>query len=157
MDSLGPQLDSAIEAALRMLEGNTGASRWDKQTREQRQNKCKSNQDKYHWISKTDRQRMLEGNTGRTNNKEKDDNKYIIRKNAIRILCWHDYLNIYEVSFRSESHESSGESKVVAEEVDDQEEIIEVSVIVRFLLRKRSLKSSFLILWTFSIQNITIQ
>ena len=35
----------------------------------------------------TDRQRMLEGNTGRTNNKEKDDNKYIIRKNAIRILC----------------------------------------------------------------------
>ena len=48
MDSLGPQLDSAIEAALRMLEGNTGASRWDKQTREQRQNKCKSNQDKYH-------------------------------------------------------------------------------------------------------------
>merc|ERR1719220_1522926 len=29
---------------------------------------------------------------------------------------------------RSESHESSGESKVVAEEVDDQEEIIEVVI-----------------------------
>merc|ERR1711935_1011901 len=27
MGSLGPQLDSAIEAAIRMLEGNTGASR----------------------------------------------------------------------------------------------------------------------------------
>ena len=66
-------------------------------------------------------------------------------------------LNIYEVSFRSESLESSGESKVVAEEVDDQEEIIEVSVIVRILLRKRSLKSSFLFLWSFSIPSITIQ
>merc|ERR1719334_1157387 len=29
---------------------------------------------------------------------------------------------------RSEPHESSGESKVVAEEVDDQEEIIEVVI-----------------------------
>ena len=27
MDSLGPQLDSAIEAAIRMLEGNAGAGR----------------------------------------------------------------------------------------------------------------------------------
>ena len=35
----------------------------------------------------TDRQRMLEGNMGRTSNKDKDDNKDIIRKNAIRILC----------------------------------------------------------------------
>ena len=29
MGSLGPQLDSAIEAAIRMLEGNTGAGRHD--------------------------------------------------------------------------------------------------------------------------------
>ena len=35
----------------------------------------------------TDRQRMLEGNMGRTSNKDKDDNKDIIRINAIRTLC----------------------------------------------------------------------
>ena len=145
MDSLGPQLDSAIEAALRMLEGNMGASRWNKQTRQQRQNKCRSNQDKYHWILKKDGQRMLEGNTGRTNNKEKDDNKDIIRINAIRTLCWYDYC-------RSEHLRSL-----------IQERIPWVLWTVKSCWR-RDWRSGgdhwgqcFLILWTFSIQNITIQ
>ena len=90
MDSLGPQLDSAIEAALRMLEGNMGSSRWNKKP----DNKDKISVRAINTLLftniteyQTDRQRMLEGNTGRPNNKEKDDNKDIIRINAIRTLC----------------------------------------------------------------------